>query len=132
MSSKARGSAKATREPNNAGPALQECPEIEQERPCWKIPNNLTPVSRWTEETLGFAIKKADLTFAIIAQSNRVSRFDVANFVHKRFSKISREKRKRLMIWFQAAGFLPMPKLRVWHVCPDCGAHHIVKGKKNG
>lgn len=90
------------------------------------------PIPRWTGEALKTAIFEAHVKFKDIAKLNKVSRFDVANFVHKRFTKISRSKRVQLLNWFRQAGFLPQPAPKHRHRCPVCGAIHIMKeGKKH-
>lgn len=53
------------------------------------------------------------------------------NFIAKRYSKIGREKRRKILLFFRSQGWLPTPKPRPRHGCPDCGKIHAIGSNKN-
>ncbi len=120
---------------NPAGGAVQDGPDFEQEGR-WKLPNyyetmKSIPLKEWTNGELSDALYRAGVRLIDIANLTKISRFDVSNFVHRRFAKVSKKNRATLLKFFRETGFLPKPVAKHKHRCPICGATHIIKGSSH-
>ncbi len=135
MSFKAQRAESVEQSINPSGGAVQDGPDFEQEGRAGKFPLifpiSTSPLRKWTPGGLVFAIKDKGLTAEKIAKFNDLQAIDVRHFINKRFNKISRRNKARLLQWFRDAGFLPRPTPKQRHRCPICGATHIIKGSSH-
>lgn len=69
----------------------------------------------WTNRRLAAAI------------GGNITLWDVANFIHRNYTKIARGKKKAIRQFFLANGLIKPQSPRPKHHCPFCGSLHTIK-----